>query len=175
MNPKHLTLHLTPYNLHPIPYTLHPTPYTLYSTPYTLHPTPYTLHPTPYTLETGILLPNNQRQHRTSHAPKDVLSLRICADDRLRVGWLAVRFYSSSHPPGCKAHNHPLTRREDDSSRNGPSVVCHRVNFIVRRLLCSVSAALASFFRMDSISTSYVMPERFSERQTSTGMTGKHR
>ena len=23
--------------------------------------------------ETGILLPNNQRQHRTSHAPKDVL------------------------------------------------------------------------------------------------------
>ena len=29
--------------------------------------------------ETGILLPNNQRQHRTSHAPKDVLLLRICA------------------------------------------------------------------------------------------------
>jgi len=29
-------------------------------------------------LETGILLPNNQRQHRTSHAPKDVLPLRIC-------------------------------------------------------------------------------------------------
>ena len=29
--------------------------------------------------ETGILLPNNQRQHRTSHAPKDVLPLRICA------------------------------------------------------------------------------------------------
>ena len=23
--------------------------------------------------ETGILLPNNQRQHRTSHAPKDLL------------------------------------------------------------------------------------------------------
>ena len=31
--------------------------------------------------ETGILLPNNQqRQHRTSHAPKDVLSLRTCAN-----------------------------------------------------------------------------------------------
>ena len=30
--------------------------------------------------ETGILLPNNQRQHRTSHAPKDVLPLRICAN-----------------------------------------------------------------------------------------------
>jgi hypothetical protein len=29
--------------------------------------------------ETGILLPNNQRQHRTSHAPKNVLPLRICA------------------------------------------------------------------------------------------------
>ena len=29
--------------------------------------------------ETGILLPNNQRQHRTSHAPKDVLPVRICA------------------------------------------------------------------------------------------------
>jgi len=31
--------------------------------------------------ETGILLPNNQRQHRTSHASKDVLPLRICAND----------------------------------------------------------------------------------------------
>jgi len=31
--------------------------------------------------ETGILLPNNQRQHRTSHAPKDVPPSRICADD----------------------------------------------------------------------------------------------
>jgi len=29
--------------------------------------------------ETGISFPNNQRQHRTSHAPKDVLPLRICA------------------------------------------------------------------------------------------------
>ena len=33
-----------------------------------------------YGLETGILLPNNQRQHRTSHAAKDVLPLRICAN-----------------------------------------------------------------------------------------------
>ena len=30
--------------------------------------------------ETGISLPNNQRQHRTSHAPKDVLPSRICAN-----------------------------------------------------------------------------------------------
>ena len=30
--------------------------------------------------ETGILLPNNQRQHRISHAPKDVPPLRICAN-----------------------------------------------------------------------------------------------
>ena len=30
--------------------------------------------------ETGVLSPNNQRQHRTSHAPKDVLHLRICAN-----------------------------------------------------------------------------------------------
>ena len=30
--------------------------------------------------EIGILLPNNQRQHRTSHAPKDVLPLCICAN-----------------------------------------------------------------------------------------------
>jgi hypothetical protein len=30
--------------------------------------------------EIGILLPNNQRQHRTSHAPKDLLPLRICAN-----------------------------------------------------------------------------------------------
>ena len=32
--------------------------------------------------ETGILLLNNQRQHRTSHAPKDVLPLRICTNYR---------------------------------------------------------------------------------------------
>ena len=30
--------------------------------------------------ETGTLMPNNQRQHRISHAPKDVLPLRICAN-----------------------------------------------------------------------------------------------
>ena len=30
--------------------------------------------------EIRILLPNNQRQHRTSHAPKDVLPLRTCAN-----------------------------------------------------------------------------------------------
>ena len=30
--------------------------------------------------ETGILLPNNQRQHRNWHTPKDVLPLRICAN-----------------------------------------------------------------------------------------------
>ena len=33
--------------------------------------------------ETGILLPNNQRQHRTSHVPKDVLPLQHV----LRVNW----------------------------------------------------------------------------------------
>ena len=33
----------------------------------------------PSTRAAGILLQNNQRQHRTSHAPKDVLPLRICA------------------------------------------------------------------------------------------------
>ena len=31
------------------------------------------------TRETGILLPNNQRLHRTPHAPQDVLPLCICA------------------------------------------------------------------------------------------------
>ena len=36
--------------------------------------------------ETGILLPNNQRQHRTSHAPKDVLPLRIWACTLSRSG-----------------------------------------------------------------------------------------
>ena len=30
--------------------------------------------------EAGAVLPNNQRQHRTSHVPKDVLPSRICAD-----------------------------------------------------------------------------------------------
>ena len=30
--------------------------------------------------QTGISLPNSQRQHRTSHAPKDVLPLRKCVN-----------------------------------------------------------------------------------------------
>ena len=30
--------------------------------------------------ETDILLPNNQRQHHTSHAPEDVLPVRVCAN-----------------------------------------------------------------------------------------------
>ena len=51
--------------------------------------------------EIGILLPNNQRQHRTLHIQKDVLPYALCY------------------------------------------------------LLCSVLAALASIFWMDSISTSY--------------------
>jgi len=38
--------------------------------------------------ETDILLPNNQHQHqhRTSHAPKDVLSLHICANHCAATG-----------------------------------------------------------------------------------------
>ena len=31
--------------------------------------------------ETDVLLPNNQRQHCTSHALKDVLPIRICANN----------------------------------------------------------------------------------------------
>ena len=39
------------------------------------------IHTRPWSVrETDILLPNNQRQHRTSHAPKDVLPLRIWAN-----------------------------------------------------------------------------------------------
>ena len=34
----------------------------------------------PLKRETGMLLPNNQRQHRATHAPKEVLPLRICAN-----------------------------------------------------------------------------------------------
>ena len=44
--------------------------------PSTLHPKPCILHPgqyTPHAEEIGILVPNNQRQYRTSHAPKNVL------------------------------------------------------------------------------------------------------
>ena len=53
----------------------------------------------------GILLPNNQRQHRTLHVQKDVLPYALCY------------------------------------------------------LLCPVAVALASIFRMDSISTAYVVQE----------------
>jgi len=52
--------------------------------PYRIHfiGRPYKIHfvVTSPPVEIGILMPDNQRQHRTSHAPKDVLSLRICAN-----------------------------------------------------------------------------------------------
>ena len=34
-----------------------------------------------YCRQTGISLPNNQRQYRSSHAPKDVKPLHICASN----------------------------------------------------------------------------------------------
>ena len=40
--------------------------------------------------ETGILLPSNQLQHRTSHGPKDVLPLHM---------WRLLCFVSTAHPP----------------------------------------------------------------------------
>ena len=56
--------------------------------------------------ETGILLPNNQRQHRTSHALKDVLPLRTCAN------YCAPCQHGEFHPHsicvlGCLAHKQP--------------------------------------------------------------------
>ena len=66
--------------------------------PGTRDPEPETRNPRPGTrdprsptrnVDTGVLLPNNQRQHRTWHAPKDVLPLRIwcafnlCTEHRL--------------------------------------------------------------------------------------------
>jgi len=58
--------------------------------------------------ETGILLPNNQRQHRTRHAPKDVMPLRICANYcapcqpllRAFPGWIR------SPPPTSQVYMH---------------------------------------------------------------------
>ena len=38
-----------------------------------------------WTREIGILLPNNQRQHRTSHVPKDVLPYAYLLVTVLRV------------------------------------------------------------------------------------------
>ena len=37
-------------------------------------------HKSNYLSKTDVVLPNNRRQHRTSHAPNDVLPLRICAN-----------------------------------------------------------------------------------------------
>ena len=56
-----------------------------------------------------MLSPNNQRQHRTSYAPKDVLPLRICANFcalcqplvRAFPGWIR------SPPPTILTHTEP--------------------------------------------------------------------
>ena len=52
------------------------------------------------TRETGILLPNNQRRYRTSHVPKDVLPLRMCADGQILV--LGLQFFSTSLGSGYR-------------------------------------------------------------------------
>jgi len=54
--------------------------------------------------ETGILLPSNQRLHRTSHAPKDVLPLRICANycapcQPILRAFFRMDSISASYPP----------------------------------------------------------------------------
>ena len=64
--------------------------------------------------EIGILLPTNQRQHRTLHIQEDVLPYALC------------------------------------------------------KLLCPVSAALASIIRMNSISTSYAQPQALSPEASTT-------
>jgi len=46
--------------------------------------------------EIGMLLPNNQRQHRTSHAPKDVLPLRVVLLRSKPVSQLALGTHQES-------------------------------------------------------------------------------
>ena len=65
VNPAPHTSHIVPHILQP---SLYPAPYT-----YTLH-----LNLNPESAEIGILLPINQRQHRTSHIQKDVLPYALC-------------------------------------------------------------------------------------------------
>ena len=73
--------------------------------------------------EIGILLPNNQRQHRTSHTPKDVLPLCICAHNcapcqpllRAFSGWIrspppAPR-KRCMPPRSCRCEGQPSRRR----------------------------------------------------------------
>ena len=55
------------------------------------------MFPACFRAEIGSALPNNQRQHRTSHAPKDVLLLRICAKSlHIEREW---SFYSDTLTP----------------------------------------------------------------------------
>ena len=63
--------------------------------------------------ETGSVLPNNQRQHRTSHAPKDVLPLRICA---FQMDSISTSYISEPHWIGVRSArmhlaNHPSLSR----------------------------------------------------------------
>ena len=51
--------------------------------------------------EIDILLPNNQRQYCTSHALKDVLPLRICANHCVPTADLTAVRYLSMHPDQC--------------------------------------------------------------------------
>ena len=55
----------------------------------------------------SLVWPNNQHPHRTSHAPKDVLHLRICADycapcqPLLRAFSRSIRLPPPAHFQGC--------------------------------------------------------------------------
>ena len=59
-------------------------------------------------VETGIFLPNNQRQHRTSRAPKDVLPVRICAHYRSPCQPLLRAFFGSIRSPPPSMNRVPV-------------------------------------------------------------------
>ena len=65
-----------------------------------------------------ILLPDNQRQHRTSHAPKDLLPLRIRA--RPRGGIPGGRIDSNKGLTRSPTEGHVMTPRVGPDSSHGP-------------------------------------------------------
>ena len=93
-----------------------------------------TQHPNPKTSrETGILLPNNQRQHRTSHAPTDVLSLRVCVNYcapcqplvRAFSGWIRYQPPTTTwnKPPAAKRRRRTMHARALPSEEERPEKV----------------------------------------------------
>ena len=95
-----------------------------------------------FTPETGILMPNNQRQDHISHAPKDVLPLRICANycaSRRRSCELFPDGFDLQLLPGASRQEARARPAPDPPAPEGHGHFMKRRVFTIKQLVSSTN------------------------------------